>query len=65
MLRTVHRRISSMIERGLTRAEVIAAKPTADLDARWSRGGGFNDPDVWVGLAYDATMPLSTARDSP
>jgi glyoxylase-like metal-dependent hydrolase (beta-lactamase superfamily II) len=63
-LRTVHRRISSMIERGLTRAEVIASKPTADLDARWRRGGGFNDPDAWVGLAYDGYAPLSTTRDS-
>ncbi len=57
MLRTVHERISPMIGRGLTRAEVIGAKLTADLDARWSRGGGFNDPDAWVGLVYDGYVP--------
>ena len=32
-------------------SEVIAAKPTADLDADW--GGGFLQPDVWVGVVYD------------
>ncbi len=53
MLRTVDQRVSAMIERGLTRRQVIESKPTADLDSVWSRGGGFNEPDVWVGLVYD------------
>jgi glyoxylase-like metal-dependent hydrolase (beta-lactamase superfamily II) len=33
------------------RDEIIAAKPTADLDAQW--GNGFMKPDVWVGIVYD------------
>jgi glyoxylase-like metal-dependent hydrolase (beta-lactamase superfamily II) len=37
---------------GRSRDEVIAAKPTRDLDAKW--GGGFMKPDVWVGIVYDA-----------
>jgi len=53
MLRTVHERVSGMVARGMTREELVATKPTADLDTDWSRGGGFNEPDFWVGLVYD------------
>ena len=31
---------------------VVAAKPTADLDETY--GGGFMQPDVWVGLVYQS-----------
>jgi glyoxylase-like metal-dependent hydrolase (beta-lactamase superfamily II) len=51
MLTTVRDRIEPMLRAGRSRDEVIAAKPTADLDADW--GGGFMKPDVWVGLVYD------------
>jgi cyclase len=37
---------------GKTAEEVIAAKPTADLDEKW--GGGFMKPDAWVGLVYES-----------
>ncbi len=36
---------------GKTRDEVIAAKPSASFDADW--GGGFMQPDVWIGIVYD------------
>ncbi len=52
MLDTVRARIREMIQAGKTRDEVVAAKPTADLDAAW--GKGFLQPDVWVGIVYDA-----------
>ncbi|WP_456426126.1 MBL fold metallo-hydrolase [Rhodocaloribacter sp.] len=56
MLATVGARIRTLVEAGKTRDEVIAAKPTADLDATW--GKGFLQPDVWVGIVYDAVaMP--------
>jgi glyoxylase-like metal-dependent hydrolase (beta-lactamase superfamily II) len=51
MLTTVRDRIEPMLREGKSRDEVIAAKPSADLDADW--GGGFMKPDVWVGLVYD------------
>ena len=55
MLDTVRGRMRSLIEAGKSRAEVVAAKPTADLDARW--GGGFLKADAWVGIVYDSMTP--------
>ena len=52
MLVTVRDRISEMVEKGMDRDAVVAATPTSDLDAAW--GGGFLEPDMWVGIAYDA-----------
>ena len=52
MLVTVRGRISAMVEEGMDRDAVVAATPTSDLDAAW--GGGFLEPDMWVGIAYDA-----------
>jgi glyoxylase-like metal-dependent hydrolase (beta-lactamase superfamily II) len=49
MLATVRDRIREMVDRGMTREEVIAAHPTSDLDAEW----GGRDADFWVGLVYD------------
>jgi cyclase len=51
MLITVRDRVHKMVAEGKTRDEVIAAKPTSDLDARWGRG--FLTPDRWVGIIYD------------
>ena len=52
MLHDVQGRLQALIDDGKTRDEVVAAKPTADLDATW--GGGFLQPDAWVGIIYDA-----------
>ncbi|HUU84635.1 MAG TPA: MBL fold metallo-hydrolase [Phycisphaerae bacterium] len=51
MLETVGRRVHAMVEQGKSRDEVIAGKPTKDFDAEW--GGGFLQPDPWVGIVYD------------
>ena len=51
MLKTVRDRIAPLVRAGKSRAQVIAAKPTADLDAKW--GGGFMNPDDFAGLMYD------------
>ncbi len=53
MLETVRRRIHEMIEQGMTRQQVIDAKPTVDLDRLWSNG---EDSDFWVGLVYDGIV---------
>lgn len=49
MLETVRARIVKAIADGKTRAEIVASKPTADLDARWKQA---SDPDAFVGLAH-------------
>ena len=51
MLVTARDLIKEQVDAGKTRDEVIAAKPTASLDAAW--GGGFLPPDMWVGIVYD------------
>ena len=51
MLATLGGRIAKLMAEGKSRDEVIAAKPTADHDGEW--GGGFMQPDVWVGIVFD------------
>ena len=46
MLKTVRKRIAAMIDQGMSVEEVIAAKPTADLDATFgdvAKSLGFVD----------------------
>jgi glyoxylase-like metal-dependent hydrolase (beta-lactamase superfamily II) len=51
VLQAVRDRVRSLVDAGKSRDEVIAAKPSAKFDADW--GGGFMQPDVWVGIVYD------------
>ena len=44
MLATVRDRVQKLKTAGRTQQEVVAAKPTADLDGTW--GKGFMQPDV-------------------
>jgi len=46
MLMVVHERIDKLLKAGKSVDEIIAAKPTADLDPTW--GKGFLNPDQWV-----------------
>lgn len=52
VLKTLRDRIATLKAEGKTRDQTIAAKPTADHDARW--GGGFMKGDVFTGLVYDS-----------
>jgi cyclase len=52
VLATLRERIAKLKASGKTRDDVVAAKPTADHDAKW--GTGFMKPDVWTGLVYDS-----------
>jgi glyoxylase-like metal-dependent hydrolase (beta-lactamase superfamily II) len=52
MLKTVRDRIARLKAEGRSRDEVIAAKPTAEYDAKW--GTGFMKPEMFTGLAYDS-----------
>jgi cyclase len=51
VLVTVRDRVAKLKKAGRTEKEVVAAKPTADLDATW--GKGFMQPDVFVGIVYN------------
>jgi len=50
MLAAVHARMTKLIKAGKNIDEIVAAKPTADYDAKW--GGGFLKPDQWVQIVY-------------
>jgi glyoxylase-like metal-dependent hydrolase (beta-lactamase superfamily II) len=52
MLVEVRDRVAKLKAEGKTGDEIVAAKPTADLDEKW--GGGFMKPDPWVGLVYES-----------
>lgn len=51
MLVTVRDRVQKLKTSGRKLEEVVAAKPTADLDATW--GKGFMQPDGFVGMVYN------------
>jgi len=51
MLTLVAGRIAKLLDKGMSREEIVAEKPTADLDVRW--GDGFLAPDIWVGIVCD------------
>jgi glyoxylase-like metal-dependent hydrolase (beta-lactamase superfamily II) len=52
MLETLRDRIAKLKAEGKSRDEVIAAKPTADNDAKW--GAGFMKADTFTGFVYDS-----------
>jgi hypothetical protein len=54
MLVTVRDRVAGLIAEGKTKEDVVAAKPTADLDEVWGSEGGFMDADRFIGLVYDS-----------
>ena len=54
MLKEMRDAITAMIDEGKSKEEVIAAKPSAKYDEEW--GGGFMQPDQWVGIVYDGIV---------
>ena len=52
MLAEVRDRVAKLKAEGKTAEQIVAAKPTADLDEKW--GGGFMKPDNWVGLVVES-----------
>ncbi len=51
MLATVRDRLKKLIKKGKTLEEVLAERPTKDLDGKWGRGA--MKPDVWVRVVYE------------
>ena len=54
MLVTIQGKMTKMMNEGKNMDEIVAAKPTADYEAKW--GGGFLKPDQWVKIVY-SVMP--------
>ena len=51
MLKMVRARVAGLVARRRTLAQVVAAKPTAEFDAKW--GGGFLKSEVFVTILYN------------
>jgi cyclase len=58
MLATIHDRLAPMINAGKTVEEAIAAKPTAEFDAKF--GQGARKPDAFVQVAYTSILRHQT-----
>ena len=52
MLTIVRDRVKEMTARGLTLAQVKAARPTLDYDPRWGADSGFWTTDMFVEAVY-------------
>lgn len=52
MLRSVHDRVKALAKAGKSVQDVIAAKPTAELDAKW--GHGPVTPDRFVAMVFES-----------
>jgi cyclase len=50
MLKAIRDRVAPLVKAGKTLAEVNAAQPTKEFDAKW--GGGFLKPEQFVGMVY-------------
>ena len=53
MLTMARYRVQTLIDQGESRKEVIAAKPTEDMDEHWG-SSRFVPPDRFVGILYDS-----------
>jgi len=60
MLVTVRDRMKPLVQAGKTAAEVVAARPTADLDAKW--GQGFMKPEKFVEIVAQSLAAETRAR---
>ena len=52
VLKTLRDRVAKLKAEGKTRDQAVAAKPTADHDAKW--GSGFMKGDTFTGIVYDS-----------
>lgn len=62
MLVTIRARIQKLIDEGRSEEQVVAAKPTKDLDARWVQPGSFLTGDSFTRLAYQSLKSAGSAR---
>src|SRR5207344_2794372 len=50
-VKAIRDRVAKLKAEGKTKEAAVAAKPSAEFDAKW--GKGFVKPDVFVGLVFD------------
>jgi glyoxylase-like metal-dependent hydrolase (beta-lactamase superfamily II) len=65
MLVKLRDRVQQLIREGRSEAEVIAAKPSADLDPTWVPKGGFLTGDVAVRMAYQSLKGVKPPTSPP
>jgi hypothetical protein len=57
---TIRARVQQFIDDGMSEDEVVAAKPTADLDAQWVPQGSFLTGDAITRMAYQSLKGVSS-----
>lgn len=60
MLVAIRGKVATLKQQGLTREQIIAAKPTSEFDAKW--GGFVLDGAFFTRIVYDG-LPKGTAHD--
>jgi len=63
MVTIIRDRLDDMVKKGLTLAQVKAAKPTADYDPRWSKNA--YTADMFVEAAYKSLTPKKPTAAKP
>ncbi len=58
MLVALRARVQKLIDEGKSEDEVVAAKPTQGLDARFARAGGFLTGDAFTRMAYQSLKSI-------
>ena len=58
MLVTLRARVQKLIDEGKTEDQVVAGKPTKDLDARWAQQGSPFNGDFYTRLVYQSLKPV-------
>ena len=62
MVTIIRDRIDAMVKKGMTLAQVKAAKPTADYDPRWGAVSGSWTTDMFIEAAYATLQPKPPAK---
>jgi glyoxylase-like metal-dependent hydrolase (beta-lactamase superfamily II) len=58
MLVTIRARVQKLIDEGKSEDQVVADKPTQDLDARWAQQGSPLNGDFYARLAYQSLKDI-------
>jgi hypothetical protein len=64
MLTIVRDRIEAMVKEGKTLAQVRAAQPTLDYDARYGAATGPASPEAFIPAVYESLRPAAPSRKS-
>jgi cyclase len=64
MLTIVRDRIEAMVKEGKTLAQVRAAQPTLDYDARYGAATGPASPEAFIAAVYESLRPAAPSRKS-